>query len=119
MIWICTDPDNFQYRKVKGRVTKKHYFKEFNRWHYPELFKEIQDGTLGYNHKTLIHSTIWSQPEYWITNNYPVINLKQIKEHIEAYGYSLDELSESKDGEALMWECVFEQESYEEHIKDN
>lgn len=108
MIWICTDPDNFQYRtKLKNGYT----FREFNKAEFPELFKELYDGDLEHDHNTIIDSTTWNTPEYWVQmylrNNQ--FSLKEMMETVESYGYTLDDLAKMDAGDELLYEFLFEQ----------
>lgn len=107
MVWICTDPDTFQYR---ANTPNAIVFKQFNVEEFPELFKELYDGDLEYDHKTIVESTMWRDYKYWKTSSYkPLYTLKEMEEVANAYGYTLTQLANMEDGNNLLYEFIFEQ----------
>lgn len=110
-IWTCTDPDNLQFQR-NGSFE----FKEFDRFSYPNEFKEIVDGvdTL----KTPIELIpYWNNSNYWIidTIDFKEYSIEKVFSLCSSY-YSKEELSEliedsNSGGWEIIAECIFEQES--------
>ncbi len=110
MKWTITDPDNYQYMS-NGMLS--YTFKEFNRTDYPEVFKELADGTLEHTPVTLIGSTIWKDKKYWSEHHYYYeYTLKELANILDSYGYTLNQLAEMENnqGDKLLYECIFEHE---------
>ena len=104
----CTDPDNLQFSK---QVQSGWYtFLEFDRFMYPEYFREITDG--------LINEQIDRNPKFWIAHDVILkdYTVDEITNHLAAYGYVFGKRGwidcNGHELESLIIaECIFEQES--------
>lgn len=108
--WICTDPDNLQYRKGN-----EPFFREFDRNSFPEIFRGLSNNT---NPLDLIGNPIyWDLPQYWIEEYIDLNNVQEeeILNHCSPY-YDTNEVKEwlvngKLDDLLIISECIFEQEN--------
>ena len=118
-LWICTDPDNLQYCKKESHTI--YSFKEFrfdllNRNTTTNLNLIKEKLSLGHIEFSEKH---WNTKEYWVEK---VIDLTEyeepfIKDCLDTYGYEyeqgevIDSSGNAYVDNALVAECIFEQET--------
>lgn len=102
--WVCTDPDNLQYR---SNSNKQHcyVFRQFDNINYPYA-KSILDRLEIESAKAKIIKELWETPDFWIQATIDLDDYNQHEKECAAFDFGYEKLRDIQP--EILAECLFE-----------